>query len=173
MTGDFRIVSLAGQDRQRFQSGVEALDRYLREQAGQDARRRVGNCFVVVDSTDTIAGYYTFAATSVPLGELPSDTARKLPPYPNVPAGLVGRLAVDEQFQRRGLGAAMIADAVSKAKHAAPAIFALVVDAKDENAAGFYRRHTFRPLVGRPLRLFLPIATAEEGIARGTMGKRP
>ena len=160
MSEGFRIVPLELQDRRQFRSGVEALDRYLIQQAGQDFRRRVGNCFVALDSTDVIAGYYTFAATSILLRELPPDTSKRLPPYPDVPAALIGRLAVDERFRRRGLGAAMIADAVIKAGQAAPAIFALVVDAKDESAAAFYRHHAFRPLVGRPLRLFLPIATA-------------
>lgn len=160
MSSDFRIIPLGSHDRAKFRSGVEALDRYLAQQAGQDSRRRVGNCFVVLDSADTIAGYYTFAATSIPLREIPSDTAKRLPSYPDVPAALIGRLAVDERFRRRGLGAAMIADAIVKSRHAAPAIFALVVDAKDEGAAAFYRHHAFCALVGRPLRLFLPIAAA-------------
>src|SRR5215218_10728 len=86
-----------------------------------------------------------FAApqTSLPLGELLPEQARRLPRYAVFPACLVGRLAVDQQFQGRGLGAALIVDAVARAMRAEPAIFALIVDAKDEAALGFYEHLGF------------------------------
>ena len=59
-------------DRESFASGVEPLDRYLRQQAGQDTRRRVASCFVLVSDGDRVPiGYYALAATSIALSELP------------------------------------------------------------------------------------------------------
>ena len=96
MTGTFIVEPLtAAHDRASFSCGVPALDRYLRELATQDIRRRVSNCFVALDATGKIAGYYTFAATSLPLTELPPEQAKRLPRFPSFPACLIGRLAVD------------------------------------------------------------------------------
>jgi ribosomal protein S18 acetylase RimI-like enzyme len=161
VTAAFTIEVLgAGEGRKSFRSGVDALDRYLRETASQDVKRRVSNCFVARDANGMIAGYYTFAASSVPLLDLPAETVKKLPRYGVIPAGLIGRLAVDQAYRGRGLGGALVMDAVRKAGSASPAVFALIVDAKDEAARGFYERLGFLRLASREMSLFLPIATA-------------
>jgi GNAT superfamily N-acetyltransferase len=162
----FRIEILGSHDRAAFSSGVEALDRYFREQVTQDIRRRLSNCFVALDAGDTVAGYYTFAAASVPLDGLPPDMTRRLPRYPSLPAGLIGRLAVGRRFQRQGLGSLLVVDAAARALRAEPAIYALVVDAKDEGAAAFYAHLGFQPFLGRPLRLFIPISEMARRLAR-------
>uniref|UniRef100_Q07RT0 GCN5-related N-acetyltransferase n=1 Tax=Rhodopseudomonas palustris (strain BisA53) TaxID=316055 RepID=Q07RT0_RHOP5 len=169
MSQGFRIEALAAtHDRQNFSSGVEPLDRYLRELANQDIKRRVSNCFVALDDADVIAGYYTFAATSLPLMELPADLTKRLPRYPLLPAGLIGRLAIDGRFQRCGLGGALIMDAAARAARADPAIYALIVDAKDDPAIAFYEHCQFRRFATRPQSLFLPLATALQALrARG------
>jgi len=110
---------------------------------------------VALSATRRIAGYYTFAATSLPLGELSREQAKRLPRYAAFPACLIGRLAVDRQFRGQGLGAALIVDAAVRAE---PAIFALIVDAKDESAAHFYEHLGFHRFISRPQTLFLPIA---------------
>jgi GNAT superfamily N-acetyltransferase len=158
VTGGFRIEILGNHDRKPFCSGVEELDRYFREQVTQDIRRHVSNCFVALDSSNAPAGYYTFAATSVPLDALPSDMTRRLPRYPSLPAGLIGRLAIDRRFQRLGLGSLLIVDAAARALRAEPAIYALVVDAKNDHVAAFYMHLGFRRFLGQPLRLFIPIS---------------
>lgn len=161
MTGPFIVESLGStHDRRSFVCGVEALDRYFREQVSQDIRRRLSNCFVAVDTEGNVAGYYTFSATSLPMIDLPADEMRKLPRYPLLAAGLVGRLAVATKHARQGLGAALILDAVIRATRAEPAIFALVVDAKDDNAHNFYTRLGFRPLTSRPSSLYWPVSDA-------------
>lgn len=152
-------------DRASFSCGIEALDRYLRTQATQDARRRLSNCFAASPvNSNSVAGYYTFSATSISLSELPDHLTKRLPRYPLVPAALIGRLAVDRQYHGRGLGAVLLADAIRRAVRSEPAVFALVVDAKDEAAAAFYRHHGFHPFASRPSSLFLPIATARKSI---------
>jgi ribosomal protein S18 acetylase RimI-like enzyme len=73
---------------------------------------------------------------------------------------LIGRLAVDTGFRDRGLGRAMLGDAVRRAVRSEAAVFAVLVDAKDDSAANFYRKHGFTPLVDRSYNLFLPISEA-------------
>ncbi len=172
MSEAFTFVPLSAiHDRAGFSCGVPALDRYFRELATQDIRRRVSNCFVARDATTgKIAGYYTFAATSIPLTELSPEQAKRLPRYPSLPACLVGRLAVDKGFRARGLGGLLIVDAIARAMRAEPAIFALVVDAKDEVALGFYEHLGFHRFVSRPMTLFLPIAEAARRLGAATEG---
>lgn len=166
MTQGFRIGALtSAHDRKSFSSGVELLDRYLRDLATQDIKRRVSNCFVALDDADVIAGYYTFAAASFPLSELTADIMKRLPRYALLPAGLIGRLAVDRRFQGRRLGGAFIMDAAARAARAEPAIFALIVDAKDEEAVAFYQHYGFLRFASKPMSLFLPIATALQALS--------
>lgn len=161
MIPPFRIEALSSaHDRSLFASGVAPLDRYLREFATQDVRRRLNNCFVAIDRADRIAGYYTFSASSMPLAELDATQIKRLPRYPLLPAALIGRLAVDREFQGRRLGSALLMDAARRAERIDPAIFALIVDAKDDAARRFYEHHGFRQFVSRSMSLFLPLATA-------------
>ena len=162
----FRIELLSGaHDRTRFVSGSAPLDRYFREQASQDIKRRIATGFVAVGvGTQEIAGFYTLTATSVALDNLSPEIVRKLPRYPVVPAALLGRLAVSQNFQGKGLGAALLADALLRTARAELGVFAMLVDAKDEAAQRFYERHGFTLLPGEARRLVLPIATALRAI---------
>jgi hypothetical protein len=146
-------------NRESFASGVEPLDRYLGQQAGQDVRRRVSSCFVLVSEGDRVPiGYYTLAATSIALSELPAELAKRLPRYPVMPATLMGRLAIDARHQRQGHGEFMLLDAFSRILRSDIASYAFVVDAKDDRAAQFYQRYRFRFLVEGGRRLFIPVA---------------
>ena len=165
MTEGFSIEALnSAHNRKGFSSGAEPLDRYFRELVTQDVKRMVSNCFVALDAAGVIAGYYTFAAASLPLTELSADEKQRLPRYALLPAGLIGRLAVDQKYQGQQLGGALIMDAAARAARAEPAIFALIVDA-DDLAVTFYQRHEFRRFVSKPASLFLPIATALQALS--------
>ncbi len=156
----FRLAPLdAAHDRTAFNSDSEPLNRYLREQVTQDVRRRVATCFVALADGQRIAGYYTLASASLVLADLPASTSKKLPRYPTVPAVRMGRLAIDQAFKGQGLGGALLADALDRAARAEIAAYALMVDAKDESAADFYRHHGFIALPDSPRTLFLPLAT--------------
>lgn len=158
----FQLAPLnAAHDRSAFNSDSEELNRYLKQQASQDIRRRAATCFVALADGQRIAGYYTLASASVPLTDLPADIAKKLPRYPSVPAVRMGRLAVDQAFKGQGLGGALLADALLRAARSEIAAYALIVDAKDEAAADFYRHHDFIALPDSPLTLFLPLATVK------------
>jgi ribosomal protein S18 acetylase RimI-like enzyme len=156
----FRVVPFDHvHDCSKFNSGAEPLDRYFRERVAQDIKRRVTACFVALSRDDRIAGYYTLASASVFIGDLPAELTKKLPRYPSVPAVRMGRLAVDQAFKGQGLGAALLADALMRVVRSEIAAYALIVDAKDERAVGFYRHHGFLETTTKPLTLFLPLAT--------------
>ena len=159
MTAPFRLEALGPSHcRAGFSCGVEVLDRYLASQASQDARRRVSACFAAVEiASGKVAGFYTLAAASVPLNELPADLSKRLPRYPSVPVARVGRLAIDKAFQGQKLGGALLADAAVRAARSEVAMFALIVDAKDEVAAAFYRHHGFEPFGGKGRQLIAPL----------------
>ena len=142
----YRIALLGAQDRSAFVSGSDALDRYLREQAKQDMRRRVASCFVAVDNEGVIAGYYTIAATSLILDQLSAEHIKRLPRYPSIPAVLLGRLAVALSYQGKRLGGALVTDALLRATRAEVMAYAMVVDAKDEAAVRFYEHLGFERL---------------------------
>lgn len=155
MTAKFTVAALDLEaDRSDFSCGVEPLDRYFRTQVSQDIQRRIAPCFVASNAQRLIAGYYTLASASVLLTELPQSLAEKLPCYPRVPAVRMGRLAVARSFRGTGLGAALLADALSRAATAEIAACALMVDANNEEAAQFYRHHGFIALPVQPLFLF-------------------
>lgn len=65
-----------------------------------------------------------------------------------------------KRFGRKGLGGALLADALHRAFVSDIAAYAMLVDAKDDEAAAFYKHHGFIPLLNSPLSLFLPLATA-------------
>ena len=125
-------------DREGFSCGVEPLDKYLKEQAGQDARRRVAAPFVLFESNGAVVvGYYTLSALGIDVGTWPEDVARRLPRYPVVPVALLGRFAVDTRLQGRGMGEYLLLDALRRALEASREVasIAVVVDAKGKETS--------------------------------------
>jgi GNAT superfamily N-acetyltransferase len=147
-------------DRTGFECGATSLDDYLARQATQDVRRNVASLFcLTVDDDPRVAGYYTLCANRLPLHDLPADLARGLPRYADVPAILLGRLAVHRDRQRAGLGDLLIADALGRSLAVEVAAWCVVVDALSDRAAQWYQRYGFRRLPDHPLRLVLPTTT--------------
>jgi len=149
--------------RDRFDCGIDALNRYLRTQARQEMARDVAVVYVLVAAGQpaTIAGYYSLSSTAVRLAEWPGATRKRLPRYPLVPATLLGRLAVDQSYRGRRLGERLLIDALRRSLRASQSVasVAVIVDAKDAPGARFYTRYGFLPLADQPLRLFLPMKT--------------
>jgi GNAT superfamily N-acetyltransferase len=146
-------------DRKQFDCGEPSLDRYIRQQANQDTRRRISRVFVATNGdSGPLLGYYTLSALSIHLNDLPPNVAAKLPKHP-IPAALVGRLAVAKEAQGDGVGKLLLADAVKRTLAAGEeiAIHALVVDALNDRAAQFYQRFGFTPLESNTTRLYLPL----------------
>lgn len=160
----FAIAALARHhDRSGFNCGSEPLDRYIRKQASQDARRRVARVFVALpEGGAEVAGFYTLGAGSIERAALPLEAAKRLPYHP-VPVALIGRLAVDRRWAGLGLGSALLADAFRRVIGAseALAVYAVVVDAKDERAQAFYEHFGFIRLPATERSLFYPVAAIE------------
>jgi GNAT superfamily N-acetyltransferase len=159
----FRIEPLGDHHRAAFSCGVETLDRYLREQATQDARKRAAAPFVLVTAENRIAGYYTLSSSIILAEDLPPETIKQLkwPRYPELPATLIGRLARDVTFRSQGIGGLLLVDALKRALRAEIASLAVIVDAKDDPARQFYLAHGFIPFPDTKNRLYLPMKTVE------------
>lgn len=144
-------------DRAAFSCGIEALDRYLKHQARQDAKKNVATTFVLVQKSDpAILGFYTLSATSIGLTELPETITSKLPKYPRVPAILLGRLAVDQKQRGKKYGQLLLMDALIRCLGIKQIGWAaLLVDAKDESAISFYEHMNFIRLSPTSSRLLL------------------
>jgi len=122
-----------------------------------------------------IRGYYTVSTYSVRLVDLPDDLKRRLPKYHDMPAALLGRLAVDSRYQRQGLGEHLLLDAMKRVLEASRTLgtLVLVVDAKDEEAGRFYAKYGFVPFPTQPLRLFLPVKTIAQLFPAGEEDRIP
>ncbi|MDP1652625.1 MAG: GNAT family N-acetyltransferase [Rhodocyclaceae bacterium] len=147
-------------DRAGFHCGVPALDDYLHRLALQHVRKSVTTVHVLVDSaaSRTILGYYTLSAAEVDSTELDIIERKRLPRYP-IPCFRLGRLACRADRRGEGLGKLLLAGAVERCLQAKRlvAAYALIVDAKDDAAAGFYRHYGFTPCANSPLMLYLPL----------------
>ncbi|MCQ8115833.1 GNAT family N-acetyltransferase [Methylomonas rosea] len=148
--------------RKAFDCGDSSLNTYLQQYARQNVKHRLNKVFVATDisAPQTILGYYTLSAGSVRADDLPPEHKNRLPNYP-VPVALLGRLAVDKQYQGQHLGTILLADAVQRVEQASAvmAVYAVVVDALNPAAAEFYRQFGFIAFSGSPLKLFLPLSS--------------
>jgi GNAT superfamily N-acetyltransferase len=145
-------------DRNSFDCGVASLNEWIRHVANQHQKKNFSRTYVatVAAAPDTIAGYYALAATAVETDGMP---ASRLPR--RVSAVLLARLAVDTRYRGQGLGEYLLAHALDVVLRTADAVGVqcVLVDALDDNAAGFYRKYGFEPFTQSPRRLFLPVAT--------------
>ena len=165
MTEAVLSVELLGSnhDRSAFDCGVQVLNSYLHQYARQDLERGIATPYVLVPSTNPteIAGFYTLTATAVKLTDLPTETIKKLPQYPLVPATLLGRLAISLKYRGKGLGEYLLIDALTRSLEASRVVgsAAVIVDAKDSSGLRFYERYGFKLLPEQNLRLFLAMKT--------------
>jgi ribosomal protein S18 acetylase RimI-like enzyme len=155
-------------DRDAFRCGVEALDRYLREQAGQDVRRFVGTVLVAEERfTRGVHGFYTLSMAGVQVDCLPETLQKKMPRYPSLPAVRLGRLAVALEARGTGLGRYLLMDAMARSVRSEIAWALFVVDAKDDQARSFYARYGFQSLLDDPNHLYVSRRTIEPHLQGG------
>jgi predicted GNAT family N-acyltransferase len=151
-------------DRAAFSCGVRPMDRYIQTQASQNMNKKLAVVYVLTPDGTTIAGYYTLSAYSVRLDKIPEEIARKLTRMPEVPATLIGRLAISNAFRGQGLGEILLTDALKRSfknsEHVAS--WAVIVDAKGANVVAFYKKYGFMDIPATPNRLFLPMKTIAE-----------
>lgn len=149
-------------DRTSFRCGVPELNDYLHRFAAQQSARGVSAVYVLVDSgqPSRILGFYTLSAAQVDVLQMRESDQKKLPRYP-VPCFRMGRLACSVAHRGQGLGKLLLGCAVERCLQARKqvAAFAMLVDAKDDNAKAFYLHYGFTPCADSPLKLYLPLGS--------------
>jgi GNAT superfamily N-acetyltransferase len=147
-------------DRRAFDCGEPSLDGWLKSQATPWTRKGLSRVFVATHGgSDRVLGYYTLSNHYVCYDALPEDLARGLPASIDVPAILLGRLAVDRSVSGRGVGTYLLFDAMRRATLVADQVGTTVfeVHALNGRAREFYLRNGLLPLEDDPQHLFLPI----------------
>ena len=162
------IDPLGKHERTGFSCRVAAVDDWFHARAGQDEKRNVVRVFVTVDDQHRIVGFYSLSSSTLAMTDLPREYAKRLPRYDRIPAALIGRLVRDESARGEGLGDLLLADAVRRIIGASHwlAVFAIVGEARNEEAAAIYRNFGFAPFPSRPLRLFMTMSEAAEAVSR-------
>ena len=152
-------------DLSSFTCGEPALDAWLRQRALRNERTGASRTYVLADSS-RVVGYYALAAGSLAPAYAPGRIRRNMPDP--VPVMVLGRLAVDRGWQGRGLGRALLRDAVLRTLQAAhvAGIRALVVHALHEQAAGFYTRAGFTASPFDPLVLVVLLKDAAAALTQ-------
>lgn len=120
---------------------------------------------LLISDDDMVIAYHTLSASSIPVGGMGAEVARKYPKYSEgMPATLLGCLAVDSNHVGRGYGRQILMNAIERAFAATAVIGSafLVVRAIDDEAFRFYRKYGFMPFPDDPRRLFLPMDTIAE-----------
>lgn len=138
-----------------FDCGREELNRYLLRYALQNQQAGAAQTYLgLVD--DTVIGYHTLAVGQVSREESPERLIKGLARHP-VPIMLLARLAVDRRWHGKGVGKALLKDAMQRTLQAAEiaGIRAFVVHAKDEESRAFYRKFDFIPSPTDPMHLFV------------------
>ena len=158
-------------DKAIFSCGKQMLDRYIQKLAGQDMKRRLAVVFILPEEAgkgaDQIAkqpfkGYYSLSNDNIPYDQVPLDIQKKMPSsYTVLPTTLLGRLAVDQRFQGKGVGEQLLLDALKRSYDISASEIgsvAIVVDPLDRAAVSFYAQYGFVKLPDRG-RMFLPMKT--------------
>lgn len=161
------MIELLGKkhNRKDFNCGKELLNNYLKKQAGQDAKRKLSACFVMIEKeTNVIQGYYTLSNNSIPLNNFSEQIQKKLPKsYTSIPTTLLGRLAIDTKFQGEGIGKILLIDALKRSYEISKEMgsFGIVVDPIDEEAEKFYKKYDFIKLPDSE-KMFIATQTLKE-----------
>lgn len=150
-------------DRSKFDCGVPPLNNFLTTQARQAQSKGFNRTYVAIfegDGQKVVQGYYSISMGQIDLTALPEKQRKSLPKHP-VPVGRIGRLATDLSVRGQGLGRELLVNALKRIRDASKTIgaYAVVVDAKDDTAKGFYEKYGFIALASDPMSLFLPITS--------------
>lgn len=161
----YRVKPLAdGDDLDGFDCGHEALNVWLREHARRATGQGTRTYLLIEEATEAVVGYFALAPHLVERDALPGSVGRGAPF--RIPALLLAKLALDTRLQRQGLGSELLMRALVTIIQAARAAGGrlVVVDAINEDAAGFYRAHDFQPSPADPKRLILKLSTAARAL---------
>lgn len=155
-------LDTAVHDRKSFDCGKPPLNDFLQTKAAKHQEQRVSRSFVLTDDAQPqiILGYYTLSNCQIAREALSEQEAKALPRHP-IPAVMLARLAIDQAQQGKRYGLWPLIDAIKRCALIGQqtGVYALVVDAKDDEAKRFYERFGFIAITDRPMTLYLPLAT--------------
>ena len=139
-----------------FACGVDSLDDWLKRRAYPNQVNGASRTYVVTEGK-RVVGYYCLASGALELSDTPTSIRRNMPDP--VPVAILGRLAVDKSSQGRGLGAALLQDAVVRTAQAGGilGIRGLLVHALSIEAKAFYEHHGFVASPTQPMTLILSL----------------
>jgi len=151
---------------ENFDCGREELNRYLLRYAWANQQAGAAQTFIGL-AGDIVVGYHSLAVGQVSREEAPERFTKRLARHP-VPITLLARMAVDRRWQGKGVGKALLRDAMLRTLQAAEiaGIRAFAVHAKDETAKSFYERFDFIPSPTDPMHLFVLLKDARRIVAR-------
>ncbi len=140
-----------------FSSGEPALDDWLKRRARANQQSGATRTYVVTDPVGSIAGYYAIATGALALSEAPGNLKRNMPDP--IPMAIIARLAVDRSWQGKGLGVALLQDAVLRIRQAAAILGmrGILVHAISEDARQFYLHHGFASAPANPMTLVMSL----------------
>jgi GNAT superfamily N-acetyltransferase len=162
----YRIEPLSASNAvEGFDCGGAALNRFLIRFALANQRARATRTYVAL-AGDDVVGFHTMAVGEVSPEQAPERIRKELARH-QIPLMVLARLAVAVEHQGRGLGAALLKDAIGRTLAAAEiaGIRALAVHAKDERAQSFYAHFGFRPSASDPLHLFVLLKDLQTSLA--------
>lgn len=150
-------------DLSSFDSGLPVLDDWLRRRALPNQESGASRTYVI-QAGKRVVGYYALAVGAIAHAEATGRTRRNMPDP--VPVMVIGRLAIDTTYQGRGLGRALLRDAVLRTMQAADiaGIRTILVHAISEDAKRFYERCGFRPSPVDPMTLMITLRDARQGL---------
>jgi GNAT superfamily N-acetyltransferase len=152
-------------NKENFSCGKNLLDNYFWKQAKQDVKRKLSACFVLVDKeANRISGYYTLSSNSISHNLIPDSFKKKLPKsYLSIPTILLGRLAIDKDYQGKGIGKILLIDSLKRCYDTSNSlgVFAVIVDPLDKEAERFYDKYGFIKLPDSE-KMFIPMKTINE-----------
>lgn len=139
-----------------FACGVDSLDDWLKRRAHPNQVNGASRTYVVTEGK-RVVGYYCLASGALELSDTPTPIRRNMPDP--VPVAILGRLAVDKSCQGRGLGVALLQDAVVRTAQAGGilGIRGLLVHALSIEAKAFYEHHGFVASPTQPMTLILSL----------------
>lgn len=146
-------------DLELFQSGNESLDDWLRRRARANQTSGASRTYVVAQG-NRVVGYYCLASGALDLADAPGGVRRNMPDP--IPMAILGRLAVDVNWQGKGLGVALLQDAVLRTGQAAAilGIRGVLVHAISDAAKAFYEHYGFQASPKNPMTLVLSLKVA-------------
>jgi GNAT superfamily N-acetyltransferase len=150
-----------GHDLESFQCGIASLDDWLKKRARANQAGGASRSYVIATGNRVI-GYYCLSSGAIAAIDAPGKIRRNMPDP--IPMAVLGRLAIDREWQGKRIGVALLQNAVLRTTQAAAilGIRGLLVHAISDEAKAFYAHHGFAPSPSDPMTLLLSIKGLEQ-----------